>query len=71
MMTTTSGQPEPLAVTQVEAARRLTVSDRTIRRWEKKGLLTGTRRQGVKLYPFARLKELAGVVATNDGNKAA
>lgn len=49
---------EPLAVTQVEAARRLTVTDRTIRNWERAGKITGKRVGGLKMYLYADLKRL-------------
>ena len=37
------------------------VSDRTIRRWERAKLIEGKRIRGVKLYPLAKLEELAGL----------
>jgi excisionase family DNA binding protein len=43
-------QVEPLAVTQVEAARMLRVSDRTIRNWARRGILTPRRIGGVTRY---------------------
>jgi hypothetical protein len=49
---------EPLAVTQIQAARLLGVSDRTIRRWESLGLLKGNSVGGVRLYAIEKLKEL-------------
>lgn len=55
----------PLAVTQIQAAKSLGVTDRTIRNWEKQGRLIGRRVGGVKLYPWTRLCELAGVEVSN------
>ena len=54
--------PERIAVSQADAARLLGISDWTIREWEKRGLVAGKRvNNGKRLYPLARLKELAGV----------
>jgi DNA-binding transcriptional MerR regulator len=41
---------EPLAVTQVEAARMLRVSPRTIHNWARRGILTPRRIGGVVRY---------------------
>jgi hypothetical protein len=54
-------KPAPLAVPQVEAARLLGVTDRTIRNWDRAGVLVGRKVRGVKLYPVAELKKVAGV----------
>lgn len=52
---------EPVAVSQADAARMLRISDRTLRRWEDRGLIEGRRNNnGVKLYPVKRVRELAG-----------
>lgn len=52
---------DPIAVTQDKAAKLLSVSDRTIRNWEKRGLVSGVRvGGGKKLYDFASLKALVG-----------
>lgn len=56
-----SEEQERLTIKQIDAAKAVGVTDRTIRNWEKRGLITGKRQQGVKLYPYAKLKELAGV----------
>lgn len=70
-MNTATAQREPLTATQVEAARLFGVTDRTIRRWEKKGLIHGRRiNGGAKHYPYAKLKALAeggdGGIAAQD-----
>jgi DNA-binding transcriptional MerR regulator len=49
---------ERLAVTQIDAAQIMSVSARTISRWEKSGLLEGKRIGGAKLYTYASLKRL-------------
>lgn len=49
-----------VTIKQVDAARRYGVSDRTLRRWEKKGLLTGTRVQGTRFYQVAQIERLVG-----------
>jgi DNA-binding transcriptional MerR regulator len=48
------------AITQVEAARRYGVTDRTIRNWEKRGHIAGKRVDGLKFYPVAQLDRLTG-----------
>lgn len=51
---------EPVSVNQLEAAKLLGISDRTLRDWERRGLITGRRPNGgAKLYPYDRVKELA------------
>lgn len=58
--TATENRPA-LSMNQVEAARALGISDRTLRRWEKRKLIVGRRvGGGVRLYPIDRLRELAG-----------
>jgi excisionase family DNA binding protein len=57
-MTTTAPQ---LTITQARAAKRFGVSTRTIRRWEERGLIKGTKVGGLKLYPFARIAWLVGL----------
>jgi DNA-binding transcriptional MerR regulator len=53
---------EPLTVSQADAARLVSVTDRTIREWERKKLIKGERvNGGKKMYPLAKLKKLAGV----------
>lgn len=44
---------------QLGVAKHYGVSDRTIRNWEKRKLLTGVRVGGVKLYPKADVERLA------------
>jgi excisionase family DNA binding protein len=52
-------QPERLAVSQSEAARLFGVTPQTIRRWELRGLITGTRPGGrLRFYPFEQLRRL-------------
>lgn len=53
-------QPDAIAVPQVKAARMLGVTDRTIRNWDKAGIIKGTKVDGVKLYQVAELKKLVG-----------
>lgn len=48
-------------ITQVRAAERYGVSDRTLRRWEKANLISGKRVRGLKLYPIDKLEELVGL----------
>jgi DNA-binding transcriptional MerR regulator len=60
MSTTTTDNPDS-TITQVNAAERYGVSDRTIRRWEKAGWISGTRVRGVKLYPVKKLEKLVGL----------
>ncbi|HYE19230.1 MAG TPA: MerR family DNA-binding transcriptional regulator [Tepidisphaeraceae bacterium] len=51
---------QSISVNQVEAARRVGVTDRTLRRWEKRGLIRSRRvNNGVRLYPVDRLEALA------------
>ncbi len=54
-------QDDRLAVSQVEASRLFNVSERTVRRWEKRGDIKGKRVYGKKLYPLADIKRLTGV----------
>lgn len=51
-------------ITQVDAAARYGVSDRTIRNWEKRGQIKGKRVGGLKLYPVAQLDRLTGANGT-------
>lgn len=52
-------QGEPLAVTQIEAARLLKVSEQTLRNWRRKGKLKATRPgNGKVLYSVETLKAL-------------
>jgi DNA-binding transcriptional MerR regulator len=51
---------EQLAMPQVQVAKAVGVSTRTIHRWEKRGILKGQRVGGVKLYPVDKVKALAG-----------
>jgi hypothetical protein len=50
-------------LTQVRAAKFFSVTDRTIRRWEKLGMLQGRRVRGVKLYSIQELRELVNGTA--------
>lgn len=53
-------QERPQFVTQIDVARMLNVSDRTVRNWDAKGKLKGHRPAGgVKLYPIADVVALA------------
>ncbi len=54
----TRPQPDPLAVTQVEAAKLLKVSDRTLRNWERQGIIRSVRIGGVRRYSYRALKLL-------------
>jgi excisionase family DNA binding protein len=48
------------AMTQVQAARALGVTDRTLRRWDRKGLIHSERPAGgVRLYPIDAVQKLA------------
>lgn len=47
-------------ITQVDAAKRYGVSDRTIRQWEADGLIKGTKIRNLKLYSVSKLDELTG-----------
>ena len=68
-MATATEQLEPLAYTQVGAARALNVDARTIRRWVRKGLLRPTVIGGVKRYARADLIQLlTSGKATSEGN---
>jgi DNA-binding transcriptional MerR regulator len=53
---------EQIALPQMQAARAIGVTDRTLRRWEREGLIAGrrVRRGGVKLYAVEQLRALAG-----------
>lgn len=52
---------EQIAMPQVQVAKAVGVTVRTIQRWEKRGLLpTGHRVGGVKLYPVDTVKALVG-----------
>lgn len=53
-----------VAITQLKASLRYGVSDRTIRRWERQGLVAGTRTGGHKLYSVSDLDRLV----TSGGN---
>jgi hypothetical protein len=50
---------------QSEAAKRCGVSDRTVRRWERDGLIEGKRVRGLKMYPLKQLEDLAGLKANH------
>jgi excisionase family DNA binding protein len=52
-----------VTINQIEASKRFGVSDRTIRRWERAGLIRGTRvrGRGVKLYAVDQLEQVAGL----------
>jgi DNA-binding transcriptional MerR regulator len=50
-------------IKQIDAARKFGVSDRTLRRWEKRGLIKGTRVIGLKFYPLSDLRKLTGAKA--------
>jgi hypothetical protein len=56
-MTTDLAVPR-LAYNQRDAAALLSVSDRTLRRWEASGLVRSVTVDGVKLYPRAELERL-------------
>lgn len=60
-MSATINTIEPIAVTQTRAAKLLGITERTLRNWERCGLIAGKRVQGTKLYSYADLKKLAGV----------
>lgn len=55
-----SATQERLTVTQAEAARMIGVSDRTIRQWERLGIIKGrqVRPGGAKFYELAAVKKL-------------
>lgn len=48
-------------ISQARAAERYGVSDRTIRRWERAGLIHGTRVRGLKLYVVRQIQQLVGL----------
>lgn len=52
-----------LSLNQTQAAKAVGVSDRTFRRWERKGIVKGRRVQpgGVKLYGIGQLQALSEV----------
>lgn len=50
-----------IAMNQTKSAAAVGVTDRTIRNWEKRGLISGRRvGGGVKLYPIEDLRKLVG-----------
>lgn len=52
-------QREPLAVSQADAAKLFGVAPQTIRRWELRGLIRGSRPSGgARFYPYRQLKAL-------------
>lgn len=54
-------QQERIAMTQTQLARAIGVTTQTIRNWEKRGLIVGTRPSGgVKLYAVEDGRRLAG-----------
>lgn len=55
-------KPTQETINQIDASKRFGVSDRTLRRWERKGLIRGKRIGGIKLYPIHKLREIAGVL---------
>lgn len=61
-----------ISLSQEKAARAVGVTSRTLRNWEKEGLIAGRRVRpgGVKLYPLDKLRELvgAGEQEVVDGN---
>lgn len=58
-MTAKTPAPEPLAVTQAEAARLFGVTPQTVRRWELRGLIRGERFSGgPRFYSYAAVKRL-------------
>lgn len=58
-MTQAKDKPQPLAISQAEAARRFGVTPQTIRRWELRGLIRGERFSGgPRFYPFEQLRRL-------------
>lgn len=46
---------EPITVKQVDAAEMAGVSERTIRRWDRQGLVCGKTVRGVRLYEVAAI----------------
>jgi len=58
--TATTIEVDQIGMSQVQAAKSLGVCSRTLRRWEKRGLIRGRRvvPGGVKLYPISKLREL-------------
>jgi predicted site-specific integrase-resolvase len=55
----TQQQVTPMVVNLETAAKLFGVSDRTIRRWEGHGWITGRRIAKQRFYPFAELEHLA------------
>lgn len=51
------------AMTQKAIASYFGLSTRTIRRWDKRGVLRGKRVEGVKLYPVDQVSKLMGLEA--------
>lgn len=61
-----SEKVEQIALPQTQAARAIGVTDRTLRNWERRGLIAGRRAAGgVKLYPVSELRRLAGEDASD------
>lgn len=58
MVAAETGQVQPIAYSQESAARALDVDARTIRRWERQGLLKSVMIGGVKRYAREDLLEL-------------
>lgn len=62
-----STKADPIALNQTQAARSLGVSDRTLRNWDKDGIVTGRKvGGGVKLYLVEDLRRLAIVPKKED-----
>ena len=55
----TLANDDRMAVKQVEAARLLGVSVRTLYKWDREGIITGKTIGGVKLYSIEKLKAFA------------
>lgn len=48
-------------IKQVDAAKRYGVTARTLRNWERKGLISGTKVEATRLYRVEQLNKLTGV----------
>lgn len=61
-----------ISLPQSKAAKALGITDRTLRNWEKAGLIEGHRPRpgGVKLYAIDKLRALVGIRKEDDGGNA-
>jgi len=57
-----------ISLPQHRAARSIGVTDRTLRNWDRRGLIRGKRCGGVKLYPVEDLKKLVTAGKEASGN---